>query len=769
MATGREILVTRLHQQLGTLVGSVEIAARNNLGSTYVVAETTLAGLLNRVYGWELVNANAGTQNYPGVDLIDVGRKIAVQVTATRTVKKVRHTLEEVARLGVTFERLILLVISNQPATPDMKASAGPMELWSIPDVFRAAKELDVKTLANITAYMDGELGSVTAKTAALPHLEMPPVSSLEPTDFVGREAELAEIGQRFADGDAQVVLTGLGGMGKTELAVQYGRAQSTAYFVRFDTDFTRTLASMAKGIRPRLTDEELQQDDGSLCQRVLELLEQSGRSDLLIIDNADSPTGALADLLRDPVYRAIRALPLRRLLTTRSHAPRAIEVRSMEAQPLFKIFENHGAELTRAEMEALIGAVNGHTLTVDLIARTLNGRGWRRVTAEDMLTALRERTLREQKYRKIATDYSQSPEQAQIYEHLSVVFDMSGMSGHSQQVMRCASLLPDGGMDAELFGNSLEEAEQEALDTLLGQGWLEVQKGLMTIHPIIRLVCQEELKPTVEACGAFLKNVWSWYDHTKYDKEIFRQLAELFTVASDALGDPNGGYIGLAGFLWNELAESRFALVCNLRALKLSEQGQPDSKSLAAAYSNVGRTYGNLRDHQKALEYHLKALAIFEKVLPLDHPTLAISYDNVGHTYCVQDDHEKALEYHLRALAIFEKVLPSDHPDLATSYNNLGITYSNLDNHQKALEYLLKALVIRKKVLPPDHPNLAQSYSNLSCAYYEMGQYKQALEWMRRAAQIADCSLPEGHPTRVAYHRTAQLLEFLIQRRSHN
>ena len=142
---GRTNLTNLLERQLGTLVSSVEIAIRNNLSSSNVVAETTLAGLLNKVYGWGLVNANAVSQNFPGIDLIDQERNIAVQVTSTRTLEKVRHTLTEVAKLGKTFDRLIILIITNQSPTKDMKSCtvtgySGSMEIWNIPEVFRVAK-----------------------------------------------------------------------------------------------------------------------------------------------------------------------------------------------------------------------------------------------------------------------------------------------------------------------------------------------------------------------------------------------------------------------------------------------------------------------------------------------------------------------------------------------------------------------------------------------------------------------------------------------------
>lgn len=793
---GRGILVERLKNQLGTLVSSVEIGIRNNLSSSNVVAETTLAGLLNRIYGWELVNANAIKQNYPGIDLIDIGRNIAVQVTSTRTVEKVRHTLTEVGKQDAVYARLIVLVITNEAPTPGMKNCtvpeySGSMEIWNIPDLLRAAMGLDADALSVIIEYMEKELGSVVAKVENLPYLELPFSSALQATGFVGREEELALIRDRFHDGDRLVVLTGLGGMGKTELAVRYGREHpGTVYFARFDTSFTRTLANMAQGIRPKLTDDELRLEEGILCKKVLTLLEKSGTQDLLIIDNADSETGTLVDLEKDSGYKKFCDLPLGLLLTTRSDYPRAIQVKPMPEEPLFQIFRNHGAELTETEMRDLIRAVNGHTLTVDLIARTLNGKGWRKVTAEMMLTALRKNDLRGQKYRKVATDYNQSTEHAQIYEHLSVVFDVSGISDVGKNVMRCATLLPEGGMGGELFGTSLREEEQDALELLLERGWLEIRNALLSIHPVIRLVCLTELEPTQTDCEAFLEKLWTQYDQTEYRLAHYSQMAELFALAFDRLGRSNATWLNRSGIIWNTLGQ--YQAIHDLYLPRLSELEQtlsPDSAELATAYNYYGisleelgdyfsaltysekalairqkvlpendpdtaRSYHNvgvvlnfLGNHHKALEYKLSALEILECALDPKHPDLATSYDSVGFAYGALYDHRKALAYHQKALSIREEVLTPGHPDIATSFENYGFTCGELGDHQKALEYLLKALTIRERALPSDHPNLARSYNNIGHIYTSLGNDKKALEYEEKALMIRKRALPPNHP----------------------
>ena len=82
MADSRIALIDQLSDQLALLVVKTKNDIRSNLGSTNVVAETILCGLLNRMYDWNLVNANSISQNYPGVDLIDERNNIAVQVTS---------------------------------------------------------------------------------------------------------------------------------------------------------------------------------------------------------------------------------------------------------------------------------------------------------------------------------------------------------------------------------------------------------------------------------------------------------------------------------------------------------------------------------------------------------------------------------------------------------------------------------------------------------------------------------------------------------------
>ena len=317
----------------------------------------------------------------------------------------------------------------------------------------------------------------------------------------MGRGEELAQIDRRFQS-ERVLFLTGLGGMGKTELAVRYARDYvqakgQQAYMVLFSGDFRQTMLNNVAPMISGLDSGNLSEQE--LYQKTLEALNSSGKDALLILDNADQAN----------------------------------------------------------------------------------------------LTALR------------------------------ALFRLQDMKEEEKQALCYATLLPPEGMRNQLFRKALPDACRSYIERLQKRGWVQSENKLLTIHPVVRLVCRRELSPTAENCGDFLRWFDGQYDRTTYDTAKFSQIAALYETASEVLQETDGVWIGKAGYLWFVLSESRRAEQCNERAVKLLEQNAPDSPRLATVYSNLGSTYGALGDHEKELEYQLKSLAICEQVLPPTHPDL--------------------------------------------------------------------------------------------------------------------------------------------------
>ena len=96
--------------------------------------------------------------------------------------------------------------------------------------------------------------------------------------------------------------------------------------------------------------------------------------------------------------------------------------------------------------------------------------------------------------------------------------------------------------------------------------------------------------------------------------------------------------------------------------------------------------------------------------------------------------DYEKALPLHKRALAIWEKVLGPEHPETARGLNNLAAIYDSIGDFAKALPLDKRALAIWEKVLGPEHPEMARGLNTLAFLTYRMGNLPASRDYALRA-----------------------------------
>ena len=73
-----------------------EVISRNKLNLTddNIILENFIRDIMNLTYNYQLRNSNQVNKNYPSVDLIDENNKISVQITSTKSSKKVNDTLD---------------------------------------------------------------------------------------------------------------------------------------------------------------------------------------------------------------------------------------------------------------------------------------------------------------------------------------------------------------------------------------------------------------------------------------------------------------------------------------------------------------------------------------------------------------------------------------------------------------------------------------------------------------------------------------------------
>ncbi|MDO3627606.1 SMEK domain-containing protein [Mucilaginibacter sp. BT774] len=96
-----------------------QVQTRNKLGMFDLTkfTEDFFKETLNTIYDLDLINLNADRSNNPGIDLGDEGKKIAYQITSTKSTGKVKDTLEVLTQVQTTTYTSIKVFIVNEKQT----------------------------------------------------------------------------------------------------------------------------------------------------------------------------------------------------------------------------------------------------------------------------------------------------------------------------------------------------------------------------------------------------------------------------------------------------------------------------------------------------------------------------------------------------------------------------------------------------------------------------------------------------------------------------
>ena len=164
---------------------------------------------------------------------------------------------------------------------------------------------------------------------------------------------------------------------------------------------------------------------------------------------------------------------------------------------------------------------------------------------------------------------------------------------------------------------------------------------------------------------------------------------------------------------------------------------------------------------YSKAEALFKKAIFIREQVLGPGHPDIAQSLNNLGLLYYKQGRYEEAKPFYIRSLVIREQIVGSDHPDTAQSLNNLALFYQNQGRYEEAESLYKRAIAILEFASGPDHPDIAQILNNLALHYYKQGQDEKAEPLYKRALAIREQALGPVHPdTAISLNSLAGLYE---------
>jgi tetratricopeptide (TPR) repeat protein len=197
-----------------------------------------------------------------------------------------------------------------------------------------------------------------------------------------------------------------------------------------------------------------------------------------------------------------------------------------------------------------------------------------------------------------------------------------------------------------------------------------------------------------------------------------------------------------------------------HLRAVTDAARVREDEQA-ASLCNELAYHLREIGDYRAARPYYEHALAIREKQLGPDHPLTAVSLNGLAGLLQDQGALGEARPLYERALAIHEKQLGPKHPDTAVSLNNLAwlLYYQGALGEARPLHE--RALEIREKQLGPDHPLTAESLNNLALLLQDQGALREARTLHKLALAIYEKQLGPEHPdTARSLNNLASLVE---------
>jgi tetratricopeptide (TPR) repeat protein len=598
---------------------------------------------------------------------------------------------------------------------------------------------------------------------------------------FKGREDELQALRENLLQTSAAALtqpqaISGLGGIGKTQTAVEYAYRNWTDYeavfWVRADTtlELSRGFVEIAKVLE--LPQAEAQNED--------EAVEAAKRwlgthpHWLLIFDNADEPERLLdftSGNWAGHVLLTSRAQDFQQLgivTPVEMRVLRPEEALAFLLKRTGRETQSNSIECTVAEELAL--ALGYLPLALEQAAAYIVAQQAR---FQDYLASYRNARL--SRLEKAKPQFGNYPESVATTWLLNFQ-QVAQISGASADLLKFSAFLDPDAIPFELvvwgasqLGETLVHALagvkedplilNEVLTPLRQYSLIRVDRDNQTysIHRLVQAVLRAEMEPEQRHAG--LEEAILAMNEVFPNPEFKNwPLCERLLPHAIALADlektdvcereETGRLLHQMGLYLKERGQYASIEGFYLRSLEILEQQLgKDHPNVAASLNGLSLLYRSQGRYSKAEPLRLRCLEIEKKTLGENHPQFATSLNNLAGLYRSQGRYSEAEPLFVRSLSIRKQQLGQDHPDVAQSLNNLAELYRTQGRYSDAEPLFVQSLEILEQQLGKNHPNVATSLNNLAELYRTQGRYSDAEPLFVRSLEILEHQLWADHP----------------------
>ncbi|KAN0087059.1 hypothetical protein V8E54_000747 [Elaphomyces granulatus] len=160
----------------------------------------------------------------------------------------------------------------------------------------------------------------------------------------------------------------------------------------------------------------------------------------------------------------------------------------------------------------------------------------------------------------------------------------------------------------------------------------------------------------------------------------------------------------------------------------------------MASTYSEQGRW-------TEAEKLDVQVMETEKTVLGPEHPSTLTSMHNLASTYRNQGRWTEAEKLLVQVMETRKTVLGPEHPSTLASMHNLASTYLNQGRWTEAEKLFVQALETEKTVLGPEHPDTLTGMANLALTFWNQGRWTEAEKLKVQVMETRKTVLGPEHP----------------------
>jgi tetratricopeptide (TPR) repeat protein len=567
------------------------------------------------------------------------------------------------------------------------------------------------------------------------------------------------------------VALYGMGGVGKTQVALEYVFRYKSEYKYVFWIA-AHDLANLLSGFQEIAQTTQCVETDGkdavSLARDVVKWLGKQN-SWLLVLDNVDdiylvshylpnvhAGNGNLLITTRNPYVNDIPAQGLEVTVFDTGTAVEMLLLHSNVTEKQDDDIQLHAVEIVN-ELGLLPLAIEQAATYIRVFLKDIS-------KFKAIYSSSRERFLHE----RPATNWNYPYSVATTWS-LSFSIVQERNSEAAELLNLLAFLNPDAILVE--FLEAGRHGLHEPLKTLIGDsvkfnkavGILEqyslIRRShmgqIISIHRLVQAVIKENLsqereRQFMETAVALFLSAFPVFEENnrqicrRYQVQVLGPLRTISKICSKDVADMSerlGYFLNVDG-KFEDAEQLQRSAIDIYRYLFGSENART-----LKAMSNIGETYLALGQMKDAETLQNEVLETRRRILGDEHPdtltsmnNLALTYDTLGRTQDAEALQERVLEAQRR-------ILGDEHPDTLRSMNNLALTYDTLGRTKDAEALQGRVLEAQQRILGEEHPDTLRSMSNLAVTYGNLGRTNEAAVLQEKVLESYQRILGEEHP----------------------